>query len=146
MSSGTVKSLVVLLVFVLLLGGGGFLVYRHIQQKAEAKKKAVPIEKEYRYGTVKDDSEVLNAEAPQVPDMPVVVTRKPAVRPDASAEGEEEEVSFYILDQAQLAGVSYLLVTDADPETDRLLKRLLIILRDYGEEKVFAYIRARVLK
>ena len=33
-------------------------------------------------------------------------------------EGEEEEVSFYILDQAQLAGVSYLLVTDADPETD----------------------------
>ena len=44
MSSGTVKSLVVLLVFVLLLGGGGFLVYRHIQQKAEAKKKAVPIE------------------------------------------------------------------------------------------------------
>ena len=75
MSSGSVKSLIVLLVFVLLLGGGGFLVYRHIQQKAEAKKKAVPIEKEYRYGTVKDDSEVLNAEAPQVPDMPVVVTR-----------------------------------------------------------------------
>ena len=32
------------------------------------------------------------------------------------------------------------------PETDRLLKRLLIILRDYGEEKAFAYIRARVLK
>ena len=31
------------------------------------------------------------------------------------------------------------------PETDRLLRRLLIILRDYGEEKVFAYIRARVL-
>ena len=32
------------------------------------------------------------------------------------------------------------------PETDKLLKRLLIILRDNGEEKVFAYIRARVLK
>lgn len=32
------------------------------------------------------------------------------------------------------------------PETDKLLRRLLIILRDYGEEKVFAYIRARVLK
>lgn len=32
------------------------------------------------------------------------------------------------------------------PETDRLLRRLLIILRDYGEEKVFAYIRRRVLK
>ena len=32
-------------------------------------------------------------------------------------EGEEEEVSFYILDQAQLAGVSYLLVTDSDPES-----------------------------
>jgi len=32
------------------------------------------------------------------------------------------------------------------PDTDRLLKRLLIILRDYGEEKAFAYIRARVLR
>ncbi len=32
------------------------------------------------------------------------------------------------------------------PDTDRLLKRLLIILRDYGEEKAFAYIRARVLQ
>lgn len=32
------------------------------------------------------------------------------------------------------------------PETDRLLRRLLIILRDYGEETVFRYIRARVLK
>lgn len=32
------------------------------------------------------------------------------------------------------------------PETDKLLKRLLLILRDYGEDKVFAYIRARVLK
>ena len=91
MSSGTVKSLVVLLVFVLLLGGGGFLVYRHIQQKAEAKKKAVPIEKEYRYGTVKDDSEVLNAEAPQVPDMPVVVTRKTTARPATATEEDEEE-------------------------------------------------------
>ncbi|MBP3735654.1 MAG: DUF1292 domain-containing protein [Lachnospiraceae bacterium] len=33
-------------------------------------------------------------------------------------EGEEEEVSFYILDQAQLAGVSYLLVTDTDPQAE----------------------------
>ena len=32
------------------------------------------------------------------------------------------------------------------PETDKLLRRLLLILRDYGEEKVFAYIRARILK
>ncbi len=32
------------------------------------------------------------------------------------------------------------------PETNKLLRRLLIILRDYGEEKAFAYIRARVLK
>jgi len=32
------------------------------------------------------------------------------------------------------------------PDTDRLLRRLLIILRDYGEEKAFAYIRSRVLK
>ncbi len=32
------------------------------------------------------------------------------------------------------------------PDTDRLLRRLLIILRDYGEEKAFAYIRQRVLK
>ncbi len=32
------------------------------------------------------------------------------------------------------------------PETDKLLYRLLVILRDYGEEKAFAYIRARVLK
>ncbi|MBR4369763.1 MAG: hypothetical protein IKS92_01865, partial [Victivallales bacterium] len=91
MSSGSVKSIIVLLVFILLLGGGGFLVYRHIQQKAEAKKKAVPIEKEYRYGTVKDDSEVLNAEAPQVPDMPVVVARPTTVKPAAATEEDEEE-------------------------------------------------------
>lgn len=32
------------------------------------------------------------------------------------------------------------------PDTDRLLRRLLIILRDYGEEKTFAYIRQRVLQ
>ena len=32
------------------------------------------------------------------------------------------------------------------PETDKLLYRLLVILRDYGEENAFAYIRARVLK
>ena len=32
------------------------------------------------------------------------------------------------------------------PDTDRLLRRLLIILRDYGEEKTFAYIRNRVLQ
>ena len=32
------------------------------------------------------------------------------------------------------------------PETDRLLRRLLLILRDYGEEKAFAYIRGRVLR
>lgn len=31
------------------------------------------------------------------------------------------------------------------PETDKLLRRLLIILRDHGEEKTFRYIRARVL-
>ena len=91
MSSGTVKSIIVLLVFILLLGSGGFLAYRHVQQKAEAKKKAVPVEKEYRYGTVKDDSEVLNAEAPQVPDMPVVVTRKTSAKPSDDAQEDEEE-------------------------------------------------------
>lgn len=32
------------------------------------------------------------------------------------------------------------------PETDRLLRRLLIILRDHGEETAFRYIRCRVLK
>lgn len=32
------------------------------------------------------------------------------------------------------------------PETDKLLRRLLLILRDYGEEKAFAYIRRRVLR
>lgn len=32
------------------------------------------------------------------------------------------------------------------PETDKLLRRLLIILRDHGEETTFRYIRARVLK
>ena len=32
------------------------------------------------------------------------------------------------------------------PETDRLLKRLLIILRDYGEETAFRYIRKKILK
>ena len=31
------------------------------------------------------------------------------------------------------------------PETDRLLRKLLILLRDYGEERTFAYIRKRVL-
>ncbi|MBO5564440.1 MAG: DUF1292 domain-containing protein [Lachnospiraceae bacterium] len=34
-------------------------------------------------------------------------------------EGEEEEVSFYILDQAKLGGTGYLLVTDEDPEEER---------------------------
>ncbi len=32
-----------------------------------------------------------------------------------------------------------------NPETERLLRRLLIILKDYGEETAFRYIRARVL-
>ena len=32
------------------------------------------------------------------------------------------------------------------PETDRLLKKLLILLRDHGEERTFAYIRKRVLR
>ena len=32
------------------------------------------------------------------------------------------------------------------PETDRLLRRLLIILKDYGEETAFRYIRKKILK
>lgn len=32
------------------------------------------------------------------------------------------------------------------PETEKLLRKLLLILRDYGEEKTFAYIRSRILK
>ena len=100
MSSGSVKSIIVLLVFILLLGGGGFLVYRHIQQKAEAKKKAVPIEKEYRYGTVKDDSEVLNAEAPQVPDMPVVVARPTTAKPAAVHDARGRRIIVFDIEQS----------------------------------------------
>ena len=32
------------------------------------------------------------------------------------------------------------------PETDKLLKRLLIILKDYGEDTAFRYIRKKILK
>ena len=39
MNAGKIKSVVVLLVFLLVIGGGAYGVYWHMRQKAEAKKK-----------------------------------------------------------------------------------------------------------